>query len=168
MSTVNRSQVLDLTEFQSLWNYDLEIVGAQGGNSEDINLRCLSSSIPTQTDQPIEVQIRGFKHSQAGIPDLGAEITLLFVEDIESTVWSYFQDWFDIQWDRETGNRDPIGAKRTVKLKLYSGEGGITKTFILKNCHLQGVDPGGELSGETSDALRPSITIKYDSWDIEI
>lgn len=136
---------------------------------ENFNLQMTSTEVPkTDAGQSIEVAIRGHTIKRPGIYDDTHNIQLSFVETIDNQISEFLRTWRNAVWSRDTGVQQ--------KLKDCTGDLLMTRLdnldnpiwqYTLYGCFLEDYDGiGGELSSD-SEALRPTLTLYYDTFTDE-
>jgi len=133
--------------------------------AEALNVRCESATVPKQTVQSIEIDIRGHKVKQPGISNYDNTWTLTFVETVDTLVRTFFKGWRESIWQTRTGisaNKEDLEA--TVILEQLNNQDDAIWQYTVFGVYLEDSD-FGTLDGATSDAQRPSFTLSYDFFD---
>ncbi len=160
---ISMDQVRSLPDFQTAYQWSLSIPNPPTGMDwAPVELRCISTTTPNRSVDPMEVTIRGHRVRQAGMATYAGDITLTFVETVDATVLEFFNAWQDLVWQTETGIQAPRAEyMTTVILTMLDGRGNPTQKYTLFDVYPNGPIDAGELSGETGDVVRPSVTLSY-------
>lgn len=164
MSRPQIENIRGLPDFLTVYNWNVSITKPPAGVSipQNFNFQCKTSSLPTASNNPIEVDIRGHKTRQAGIQSYDGTLDLQLVETVDTALFNFVRDWRETQWATGTG----VALARNdsscdFQLQLMSRQDQVVKTYTLIGGILTGYQLG-DLSGDSSEALRPSITVTYD------
>lgn len=133
-----------------------------GLNSNDYDLRCESVEIPKQTQQNFEVNIRGHKVKQNGLPQYTNVINLVYSETVDNKISQLANSWKEATWNSETGvsnSKADLQAILTVE-RLNHLDVAIYR-YVLYGVLYEDFD-GGTLDSATSDALKLTLTLSYD------
>lgn len=129
-----------------------------------LNLRCMSTDVPTATVAPIAFKIRGHQVNQPGQIAYNGSITLKFVETVDNVVANFFRQWREACYQSKTGAQ---GAKSQVESiiqleRLNRQDEGIWG-YKLVGCIYQ----NGTTTPLGSDAsnLEMDLTIAYDYFE---
>lgn len=136
---------------------------------ENFNLQCTSTEMPkTEAGQLIDINIRGHHIQRPGIYDDTHTIALNFIETVDSQISEFLRTWREAVWSRDVGVQQPLAlcTGDLILIRLDNMDNPIWK-YVLKGCYIQDYEPGGELGGDTSDALRPVLTLYYDTFTDE-
>ena len=134
--------------------------------TEDLNLRCESTTLPKLSHTMTEVQIRGHKVHQPGKGEYSPNIALTFLETVDNKISTFLRAWREACWQVKTGvsqSKADVEAQILIQ-RLNHLDQGIWE-YNLTGCILQDYEPGGTLSSESQDALKPSMTIVYDYFE---
>lgn len=155
-----------LTDFVTSYQWFLRFDSFPSGNEfetteDDMNIRCISSTIPTFKDQPIPTDIRGHKVWQPGIHQYTQNITLTMAENIDMMINNFIVGWREAC--RKTGTgvhmmKDEVEANITL-VRLNRQDEPIWY-YHLVGCFLAGYEQG-ELGTENT-LFRPTLLINYD------
>ncbi len=173
MAKATLDQLRSLPDYAELTRWNLVFatipIAASGAFpvSEDINLRCESSTIPKATNEKIEVRHRGLRVYQNGITLPEGQITLTFNETVDATIKKLAKAWREAVHDFKTGKGGKkVDIVATLILEQLDKQDNVTWRYTLKGCFLETAD-FGTLDSASSDIMRPSLTISYDSYDEE-
>lgn len=133
----------------------------------NFNLQMTSTEVPkTDAGQSIEIGIRGHTIKRPGIYDDTHNITLNAVETIDNQWSEFLRTWRNAVWSRDTGVQQNISdcTGDLLLTRLDNLDNPIWQ-YTLFGCYLEDYDPtGGEL-GSDSEALRPTLTLYYDTFN---
>lgn len=166
MAGLGIEDIRKLDDFAVLYKWDVWFAAPSGvsfPSKEDINVRCLSSAIPTRTNQSIDIQIRGHHIKQAGISDDEHTINLTFAETVDSVIHSMLHEWQEAIWESGIGKQKKRAEYQTdfLLVRLNNQDVPIWHYKII-GAYLESVEWGGELGGDSSEIMRPSVTLSYD------
>ncbi|EJF07116.1 hypothetical protein ThvES_00008210 [Thiovulum sp. ES] len=133
-------------------------------DSEDVNFRCTTSSVPKITEKAgIEVDIRGMHVGQPGTYDFDHELTLTLVETEDSVIHSLIKSWRDACYDYETGKQN---KKEDIEAILILSRLDVQDNPIwqykLLGVYLKDYDPGS--MANEPDKIELSLTLWYDKF----
>jgi hypothetical protein len=134
--------------------------------SEQLNLRCESSTIPKMTGTDTEVNIRGHKVRQPGLYQYNGNIQLTFVETVDNTIHNFLKAWREICWQTRTGVQLPKNqVEAVILLQRLNQQDQAIWEYKLIGAFLQDYEPGGTLDSQGQDPLKPSLTLSYDLFE---
>lgn len=163
-----RGNIRQLSEVAQMFRWGLQFHTPPGAVPvpDNFNLQCTGTALPKmEAGQSIEINIRGMTIKRPGTYNPSHQITLTFIETVDSAISEFLRAWREAVSNSETG----------AQLALSECTGDLTLTrldnldnpiweYVLKGCYLEDYDPaGGELGGE-SEALRPTLTLYYDTF----
>ena len=164
-----KSRLRELPEIADSFRWNLEVISGPDGwpENDDLNLRCVSATMPSRTMAgQIDVQIKGFHIMRPGPMDETHSINLIFVETVDNMISRWLKEWRDAVWDPDTGLRqDADDYTAEIKLVRLNHKDTPIWEFVLKGCYLQEFDPGGDLSGDAGQGIQPNITLYYDTYE---
>jgi len=155
-----------LTQYQ--WDLQFDSFPAALGappSSEDLNIRCYSSTVPKKTIQSVEVLIRGHKVKVPGPVDEGGnQITLTFVETADALIHRFLRDWREVCTETGTGAHNTVDSvKCNISLFLLNRQNQPVWHYRLIGCYLEDYDHGGELTGDPStESMKVSMILSFD------
>lgn len=162
------SEANRIGDFQTTFNWLMSIgsPNAVAIASEDLHLRCISSTLPEREHQPQTLEIHGHTLIRTGIVKQNGDITLSFVDDVNATIIGNFRALEDKMWSVDSAN-DSRGVRSaykdltfTLTLVLLDGNDQPTQTYVLHDCLLSKLNAGGELNS-SNDFMKPSIALSY-------
>ncbi|TMP46313.1 hypothetical protein CWB96_00330 [Pseudoalteromonas citrea] len=165
MAGLQIEQIRNLDDFAVLYKWDVWFTppAAVAFDRNELNVRCLSSTIPTSSVQSIDIQIRGHHIKQAGIVNDDQTINLTFAETVDNTVHNMLNNWREALWATNTGKQVKRAEYQCdMLLTRLNNQNEPIWTYKLIGCYLENIDWGGQLGGDTSDIIRPSVTLSYD------
>jgi hypothetical protein len=158
-------------DFQSSFRWNMRIdtpPSAVSGfpNSDNLNLRLESTSLPKTTNQMTEVMIRGHKVKQPSIMEYDGQINFAFVETVDNVVKTFIKQWREALWATRTGvaASDRRGLQAVVTLTLLNNQDTEVWRYKLYGVMLTDYDMG-QLDGSNTDAVKPNITLAYDYFE---
>ena len=171
MAKATLDQLRSLPDFAEVTRWDLTFattpIAASGDFpvSEDINLRCESSTVPKATNEKIEVRHRGLRVFQNGITLPEGQLTLTFNETVDAKIRKLIKSWRDAVYNFTSGK----GGKKadiiaTIILDELDKEDKAVWRYTLKGCFIEDYELG-DRSAEGSEIIKPSITISYDDFE---
>lgn len=138
---------------------------------EALNRRCESITQPKKDPTATELVIRGHKTAQPGIATYTNTITLTFIETVDYIVSRYLYDWKNACWsddDTDSGlSLDNVELKGIGLLTRLDNKNRPVALTTLFNCFPQETDPGGDLSAESADPFKPTVTLWFDHFKEE-
>lgn len=133
----------------------------------NFNVQMISTEVPkTDAGQSIEIGIRGHTIKRPGIYDDTHNIQLTFIETIDNQMNEFLRTWRNAVWSRDTGVQLPLSecTGDLLLTRLDNLDKPIWQ-YTLLGCYLEDYDGvGGEL-GSDSEALRPTLTLYYDTFN---
>ncbi len=168
-------QVRSISEVVTVYQWDLQFASfpsalASPPSSDDLNIRCYSSTIPKKTIQSIEYSVRGHKVKVPGpIDEGGNQITLTFIETADMLIHNFLREWREICVETKTGKHRPVEEVKCDILLFYlNRQNEPIWRYKLIGCYLEDYEAGGELTGDpNADILRPTLTISFDYFEDE-
>jgi hypothetical protein len=161
-------QIRGLPDFASLyrWNliFDKFPTGIAAPNSEALNLRCVSATIPKVTGATFPLIIRGQETINPGRWNTSGTITLTFIETVDNVVLNFIQNWRSAVWAMNTG----VGVTKAellaiIRLERLDRSDNRIREYKLE-AFISDYEPGGDLAAE-GDTISPTITLAYDRFD---
>jgi hypothetical protein len=163
MAGVSIENLRGLPDIQTLYQWNAFITKAPAGAPipPNFNFQVTTSSMPTASNELIEVSVRGHKINQPGVQTYGATLDLACVETVDLPFIKFIQGWREGQWETGSGvQKLRVDSEAQIMLQLLNRQHGANRTFTLIGCFLQDYQLG-EL-GTDSAAMLPTLTIKYD------
>lgn len=159
-------QVRQLTDFATTYNWNLSIVKFPAvGNypaGNDLNLRCISTDLPKMAGESMTVQIRGHKVNQPGIYNYEGNITLTFIETVDSVITEFLREWREACWQSKTGVANKKSdVEATIRIARLDRQDNEIYEYILTGGFLESYEVG-ELGAEGGDGIKPTLSLKYD------
>ena len=169
MPRPHKSQLRALPEIADSYRWTLAFPtttpGFPSDANESLNLRCVSSTMPSRTMQgQVDIQIRGHHIMRPGPLDETHNINLVFVETIDNKVSLWLKNLRDAVYNAETGQRqDPDQYVFSLKLTLMDHLDNARWEYDLEGCYIQEYEPG-DLSGDAGAGIQPNVTLYYDTF----
>lgn len=162
-------QVRGLADFQTLFRWNMTFskfpTSLQGSQPtiQDLNLRCETSEIPKATNQSIQLNVRGHRIKMPGITEYGQTLNITFVETVDNKIKQFLKSWREAIWATQTGvwAGDRKSLQAQIMLEQLDNQDNPVWQILLIGCYLEDYDLG-QLSGDSADLQRPSMTIGYD------
>lgn len=133
-------------------------------NTAELNIRTTSMTIPKRTVQVIEIANRGHKIFREGITDFSQSITLSTIATVDAMTHKAVRNWGQMQWSDNLGRMSTIVAKDRQALITLSALNNMDMSYwqyTIIGAWLQDSD-FGEYGSDSSDIIRPSLTLQYD------
>ena len=167
---VLHEKVRGLPDFATLVKWDVSFSRTPGGLAvpNNFNFQCLSTDIPkTDAGQTVDVWIRGNRVRQPGIYKSTDTIEMAFAETVDNAISELIRSWRELCWETNTnvqGNRSDVEAD--ILLTRLNRQNEEIWSYKLIGCFLEDYDPaGGQLDGENTEILRPTLTVSYDYFE---
>ena len=168
--TIN--QLRALTDFCPNYRWDMQAalpaVVAQAINAYELNLRTTSFTIPKRTVDPIEVANRGHKIYREGITSFSQQISLSTIGTIAAMTHKAVRNWHMTCWsdDGQTvygrmSSNNPLDRQAIFTLTALNNMDQSYWSYLIYGAWLQDSD-FGEYGSDSSDIIRPSLTLNYD------
>jgi hypothetical protein len=133
-------------------------------SSEDLNLRMVSTDVPTKTITDEPINIRGQKTSQSGQAEYTSEITLIFYETVDVLVSNFILAWHETCTHTGTGTHgSKAQCECDIQLQQLNRQDEPIWLYSMHGCRLKSYTKT-DLSGE-DNLLQPALTIKMDYFD---
>lgn len=166
----NHADVRNIKELATTFRWGIQFARTPSGLAvpANFNVQCTTSEIPRKDAmQPIEVRIRGHHIDRPGIVDSSHTITVNFIESIDNAFTLLTRDWRRMTWSDEEGiQQDMADLQADLVLSRLDNKNRPIWKYTLINCYPNDGDPGGEL-GSDAEALRPTMTLYYDTFKSE-
>lgn len=161
-------QVRSLSDHASTFHWKLGFfspprIGTYPG-IEELDLRCVSTSLPKVTIGQVPIKIRGHTVQQPGDVTYNSPLTLTFVETVDNVIANFFRQWREACWQSKTGAQ---GAKADVEaiiqiMRLNRQDVPIWG-YKLVGCTMADSDFG--TLGPDQGAIQPTISIAFDYFE---
>lgn len=113
MARISLTDVRSLPDYAELYRWKLQFlqlpaVGVAGFPiSQQLDLRCESSSLPKLSNQKITVENRGHQTRRAGRSVYSENFTLTFQETTDGAIHKFLKGWREIIWGTRSGVSRP-------------------------------------------------------------
>lgn len=161
-------QARGLGDISTLYQWNLTFVtfpaALNGGvipASEDLNLRLISTTLPTRAIGKQEVNIRGNRTSQAGQATYSEGITLNFYGTVDNIVSNFFLAWEETCVQTGTGSHgSKAESECAIEIERLNRQDVPIWVYFLVGCRLTDyTEP--DLTNE-DDTFKPGFTLTYD------
>jgi hypothetical protein len=159
-------QIRGLGDFATNYQWNVIISGVPNAvsfpDSQDINLRCQSSTIPKATGGKLTTELRGHKVHQSSAPEYNGPITLTMTETVDNVITQWIMDWREACAEVKTGvHQMKSEVEAVIILERLNRQDEKIWQYELVGCFLEDYEPGGDLAA-TADTLKPTLSISYD------
>lgn len=170
MASFSIEQLRALPDYATTTRWDINFVtlpavGALAFPLADaINFRCSSISLPKSNNEKFEVATRGHKTRHAGIQNYEGTMTLTFNETVDNALFNFVKAWRELLWSTRRGQAfSKADYTATLLITLLDNQDNPRAKYTVFGCFLED-DDFGELTGEGSEAIRPTLTLSYDYY----
>ena len=147
------------------WNFDLffeKLPSGISGSTSTLTIRCMSTSLPGVSFEPIEVELHGVKLKYRGRKTYNGTFSVTFAENVDWTTYNLFREWNNLMlsWERNTGSSSTV-YKVPCTMTMYNDAGEEVATYTLKGVWPQDVN---EISfnGAESSYVQLEVTFSFD------
>ena len=170
MASFTIDQLRSLPDYAQVTRWDINFVTLPGVGAlgfplaDSLNFRCSSVELPKTTNQKYSVSTRGHKTFHAGTQDYGNSLTLTFTETVDNTLFNLVKAWRELIWSSRQGSSfSKADYTGTLLITLLDNQDNLRAKYTVFGCFLES-DDFGTLDGESSDAIKPSLTLSYDFY----
>jgi len=167
MSRPTLQNIRGLADFATLYEWDLAFTAVPAGltiNTDDVNFRCLSSTVPKMATPSAPVNIRGHQVNYNTVATYDGTITLSFVETIDNKISLIGKAWRDLIWQPNTGKQaSKADCQAEIILTRMDRSNNPIWAYKLIGCILTAYDPGGDFA-DSGDVVKPTFTLQYDMF----
>ena len=170
MASFTIDQLRALPDYAQVTRWDINFVtlpavGALGFPLADsLNFRCSSIDLPKSTNNKFEVATRGHKTRHTGTQEYEGTMTLTFTETVDNTLFNFVKAWRELIWSSRQGQAfSKSDIEATLLITLLDNQDNARAKYTVFGCFLE-ADDFGTLDGETSDAIKPTLTLSYDFY----
>ena len=128
--------------------------------TEDLNLRCISATLPKKRGSNFDVTIRGWDIPNPGIWKVAGTIKLVFIETIDNKILDFFSQWHEAVWSMSTGtgaNKADLTA--LVELDRLDRQDNTIREYQMY-VFPEDYENGGDLDEKGLEIL-PALTLAY-------
>lgn len=140
-----------------------------GSPGREVHLRCLSTDLPTKTGQDITVQLHGHTLYEPGIYAPAGALNLQVVETIDLRMSRLIDFLKQCVWQNNTGQQGDMQGSNDRSFEFIirhlDNQDNPLDGYKVKRCFWN-TSQMGQLSGGTSDVLRPSLSIVYTDFEL--
>lgn len=128
---------------------------------EDLNKRCISTTLPKKSTGRLTANIRGYQVNQPGTLQYNESIQLEFIETVDNVVSLFLLAWHElcsrtgtqIHWPKDM-------LESIIQIERLDRQDNPIWLYVLYGCFLMDYEHG-ELNS-SNGLLQPKITITYD------
>lgn len=163
----NISDIRKLGDVQALYRWNVRFGPFPTGlatkpTEAELNVRCISTTLPKATNNDMLITLRGHTVEQPGKMTYERRLTLIFIDTVDNVVVKFLNDWRQLTWADGTGvtqNKKELEAVLT--LELLDNKDEPRWEYVLTGCFLKDVTLS-QLLEESDDASKPEMIISYD------
>lgn len=163
MARPSLKTIAALADVQTTYKWDMSFTKSRYGVSAGTNLRCLSTTLPKRTNEPIELKVRGHTFKQPGQVNESGTIELQFYETTDVHVTEFIERWAEAASSPDEGKGKPNSEVfNELLIRLLDRNDSGVKEYQLLNVFVEDYDLG-PLDGENS-AMMPTVTLAYSGF----
>ena len=171
MARPTKTQLRNIGEYASVYRWNISFTDPPSAVDvpDNFNALCVSTALPKkEANQMIEIKIRGHTIRRPGIMDDSHQIQLTFVETVDNQISNFLKTWRDALWEPDTGVQQDLSAvTSTLQIIRLDNQDNPIWRYDLHGCFLEDYDPVGAELGADVEAVRPTLTLYYDSFTDE-
>lgn len=148
MSRLDLTQIRALPDYAELYKWKVQFlqlpqVGVAGFPiSQQLDLRCESTTLPKLSNEKITVENRGHQTRRAGRSIYSENITLNFQETVDGAIQTFAKGWRELIWATRTGRGRPQQQiEGVIRLELLDKEDQGYWQYILYGVWLEDYEP---------------------------
>lgn len=127
-----------------------------------INARAQSSTVPTRTNEKIEIGLKGHKVAQAGPDTYNSPLSVTFVETSDNTIFNMIRLWRDAITQTNTGaHGEKLAVEAVVDLQLLARDDTPLQSFLLFGVFPEANTPS-DLGSEGGELYTQAVDFHYD------
>lgn len=157
----------NIGDFLQSIRWDLEFptgIPGNGTSSENLNIRCSSSTIPHANNEKLSVNIRGHQVHTPGTTTYDGSITITTSETTDMAIHKAILEWKKLVWESKTGKtKNKVDLSCQVNLYRLDHQDNRVWKYSLYGCFIV-EDDKGELSSDNA-VVSPTITLSYDYYE---
>jgi len=160
----NIDQIRGVGDFATTVHWDLAFdkfpeIGSYP-DTQDVNLRCASSNVPTSSVEPVTAAIRGHQVHQPGLVKYST-LDLHFIETVDNVICNFLSQWREACYQTGTGAQgEKSQVEATIRLTRLNRQDEGIWAYVLTGCILTDVK-FNELASENG-LFMPDLSITYD------
>lgn len=167
-------EIRNVSNYTDVYRWNLifasfPVIGTLGNilpwpSSNDLNIRCESTTMPKVTNEKILVNIKGQKVYQSGQATYSSTLQLNFVDTVDVKIQNFFNTWTQVVWQTRTGISQPkLRQEATIILHQLNSLDIPIYQFTLYGCFMTDFDNGSMSSA--SEVRKPTATLSYDYYE---
>ena len=167
---VDITEVRGLDDFAPIYRWNLVFIAfpvagiAAQPLSDDLNLRCESTTLPKMSNEKIEINVRNHKVFQHGKGTYTNSFDLTMLETVNNTISAFLSGWQELHHQVRTGTSVPKkDLEALIQIQRLNNSDEAIWQYTMHGCFLEDYDLGS--LGVDSDIMRPTMTLNYDFFD---
>lgn len=158
-------QLRNLGDIATVYQWNLNFItfptAVASPSANDLNLRCLSSAIPTKGEEKQELSLRGHKIYQAGQAQYGNELTLTFVETVDNKIAKFLSAWHEACVATNSGTHvKQSDVECDIQIERLNRQDVGNWSYTLIGCFLS-TYTHADLS-DANEQVKPTLTLSFD------
>lgn len=141
-----------------------------GYNSQDINIRALSATVPEKSGETTEIAIRGSKVRQPGIYSYTSPWSCTLMETNDVLVQRFLTEWKNLCWQSANGStgitQNHADLEALVSLYQLNNKDEAIYRYQLVGCFPE-TDSRGDFDGSNGEAMQPNLSLAFDYFKEE-
>lgn len=160
------NNIRSVGEPQTLYRWNMVLVTPpsviSAPSTEDLNVRCVSTTLPKSTNNDAPLTIRGHTVETIGKQTYERRITLIFVETVDNIIAQFFSDWRQAVWKDITGvSEDKKDVEAVIKLERLNNKDEAVWEYVMTGCFPKDFTLP-QLVEESDEHFKPEIILSYD------
>ena len=154
-----------IKDYAQLNRFSIEGLIVEGNSLSNVNLRVISSSLPKASSvDPLEINIAGIRFIEPASVNRTGSLTLTFVESTSMDVSRFISNWVELICAGNTYEQaDQVFAEGLTIIRYGRSWGERIAEYLLIKPFLSDYEMG-EMSGDSTEVQRPSITLTYSDF----
>lgn len=158
-------QLRNLGDLATVYQWNLNFITfptvVASPSAEDLNLRCISTTVPTKGEDKQELKLRGHTIYQPGQANYGNELTFTFVETVDNKIATFLANWHEACVNTITGVHSlKSEVQCDILIERLNRQDVAIWGYTIIGCFL-GTYTHGDLS-DANDQVKPTLTISFD------
>ena len=168
---VTKRALSDKPQRAYMWDVQITnggIVPVLGTILDNVSLFAKSITVPSQTIEPIQLNIMGERIFYSGKDSSPRTVEMIFWDDEAGSVRRYLDQWYQMVHENKTGKSfSKDGYERTIDIKTKdTTDTAFTSVTKLTGCFPIEIGPV-QLSYDNSDIIEISATFQYDNKEFK-